>query len=135
MSIRESFARHGWAAAGLIGLVLCAAADGSWLKHVPESYRKLTNPYAGQSDAVTGGARLFAEHCAACHGEDAGGRGKKPSLRSTRVQQAADGELFWLLKNGNLSRGMPTWSALPEQSRWQIIAYVKSLGSQGRDEQ
>jgi hypothetical protein len=23
---------------------------------------------------------------------------------------------------------MPTWSTIPEPSRWQIVAYVKSLG-------
>jgi hypothetical protein len=25
---------------------------------------------------------------------------------------------------------MPSWSKLPEESRWQVIAYVKSLGLQ-----
>jgi mono/diheme cytochrome c family protein len=113
---------------GVLAILLCAAADGSWLKHVPEADRQRVNPYAGQADAVAAGGRLFADHCAQCHGPDALGRGKRPSLRSDRVQNATDGEIFWLLKNGNLSRGMPTWAALPEQSRWQIIAYVKSLG-------
>jgi mono/diheme cytochrome c family protein len=48
------------------------------------------------------------------------------------VQGATDGEIFWLLKNGNLGKGMPTWSnKLPEQTRWQVIAYVKSLGKSG----
>jgi hypothetical protein len=56
------------------------------------------------------------------------GRGKRPSLRSQRVQNAKDGEIFWLLRNGNLGKGMPSWSALPEPSRWQVITYVKSLG-------
>ena len=113
---------------GVLAIFLCAAADGSWLKHVPDADRQRTNPYAGQADAATAGGRLFSDHCAQCHGSDALGRGKRPSLRSDRVQHATDGEIFWLLRNGNLSRGMPTWSALPEQSRWQIIAYVKSLG-------
>ena len=45
-----------------------------------------------------------------------------------RVQNAKDGEIFWLLRNGNLGKGMPSWSALPEPSRWQVITYVKSLG-------
>jgi mono/diheme cytochrome c family protein len=110
-------------------LVLClAAADGSWLKHVPDSYRRRQNPYAGRADAVAGGSRLFADHCAKCHGPDALGRDERPSLRSARVQTAADGEIFWLLKNGSLTNGMPSWSALPEPMRWQLIAYVKSLG-------
>ena len=72
--------------------------------------------------------RLFADHCSKCHGADALGRGKRPSLRSKEVQTATDGEIFWLLKNGNRRRGMPSWSSLPEPSRWQLVAYVKSLG-------
>jgi mono/diheme cytochrome c family protein len=115
--------------AGVGALILCmAAADGSWLKKVPDADRQKVNPYAGSSDAAEAGAKLFNDHCSKCHGPDALGRGKKPSLRSDRVQHATDGEIFWLLKNGNLARGMPTWSALPEPSRWQIITYIKSLG-------
>jgi mono/diheme cytochrome c family protein len=111
-------------------LVFCMAlADGSWLQKVPADYHTRVNPYAGQTAAIAGGAKLFGDHCAKCHGADALGRGKKPSLRSERVQQqATEGDIFWLLYNGNLRRGMPTWSAMPEPSRWQIIAYVKSLG-------
>ncbi len=114
----------------MTALVFCMAlADGSWLQKVPADYRTRVNPYAGQTAAIAGGAKLFGDHCAKCHGADALGRGKKPSLRSERVQQqATEGDIFWLLYNGNLRRGMPTWSAMPEPSRWQIIAYVKSLG-------
>ena len=73
--------------------------------------------------------QLFKRTCALCHGADARGTGKKPSLRSVRVQkEATEGDLAWLLKNGNLGRGMPTWSSIPEPSRWEIIAYVRSLG-------
>ena len=109
-------------------VVLSAATDNSWMKHVSESDRNKVNPYAQQPQAIAAGARLFADHCAQCHGADALGRGKRPSLRTSEVQEASDGEIFWILRNGYLRRGMPTWSSLPEQSRWQIIAYVKSLG-------
>jgi len=112
----------------LLAAVTCLAADGSWLKHVPDADRKRLNPLAGQADAVAAGHRMFEDHCAKCHGEDALGRGKRPSLRSERVQHATDGEIFWLLKNGNLPKGMPTWAALPEPMRWQIITFIKSLG-------
>jgi mono/diheme cytochrome c family protein len=114
-------------------ILLCAAmvslaADGGWLKHVPEADRNRVNPFAGQPEAIAAGGRVFEDHCAKCHGEDATGRAKRPSLRSDRVQRATDGEIFWLLRNGNLPKGMPTWAALPEPMRWQIIAYIKSLG-------
>jgi mono/diheme cytochrome c family protein len=123
----KSFMWRNWLS-GIVAVVLLVAADGGWLKHVPEADRKRVNPLAGQADAIAGGARIFDDHCAKCHGEDAMGHGKRPSLRSERVQQATDGEIFWLLKNGNLGKGMPTWAALPEPMRWQVIAYVKSLG-------
>jgi mono/diheme cytochrome c family protein len=115
----------------ILGGVLCSrAVDNSWLERVPESDRSRSNPYAGQADAVAAGSKLFADHCSKCHGGDALGRGKRPSLRSKEVQQATDGQIFWFLRNGNLRRGMPSWSSLPEPSRWQIIAYLKSLGEQ-----
>jgi len=114
-------------------VVLCtvasfAAVDHSWVDHVSDGDRKRVNPYAGQAEAIAAGCKMFADHCAKCHGADALGNRKKPSLRTNEVQSATDGELFWLLRNGYLKRGMPSWSSLPEPSRWQIIAYVKSLG-------
>ena len=112
----------------LVIVVRAVATDNSWMKRVSETDRLKVNPYAGQPQAIAAGARLFADHCAPCHGSDALGRGKRPSLRTAEVQNAADGEIFWILRNGYLRRGMPSWSSLPEQMRWQIIAYVKSLG-------
>jgi mono/diheme cytochrome c family protein len=113
---------------GFASLVVCVGANHTWLSHVPDSYRAKANPYAGQPGAIAPGRRLFSEHCAQCHQPDAMGKGKRPSLRSGFVQQATDGELFWVLRNGLLAHGMPSWSMLPPQQRWQIIAYVKSLG-------
>ncbi len=112
---------------------LCALASGGsryagWLKHVPQADRERANPYSGQAEAIAAGGKMFADHCAKCHGDDALGSKKKPSLRTPEVQQATDGELFWLLRNGDLLHGMPSWSAIAEPSRWQIISFVKSLG-------
>lgn len=116
------------AAAALLAIIACMAADGSWLTRVPQADRQRVNPYAGQADAAAAGSRIFADRCARCHGPDALGRGKRPPLRSERVQNAKDGEIFWLLRNGNLGKGMPSWSALPEPSRWQVVTYIKCLG-------
>jgi len=116
----------------LAAATLCAA-EGPWINHISVAERDKANPYAGRADAIAAGSRLFADHCAKCHGDDASGRRKRPSLRTREVQQATDGEIFWLLKNGSLRRGMPSWSSLPEPTRWQIISYVKSLGTSGAD--
>lgn len=106
-----------------------AAADGSWLKKVPKADRERVSPYAEVPDAKAAGRLIFLDNCAKCHGEDAEGKRNRPSLRSGRIQHATDGEIAWLLKNGNVFKGMPNWSGLPEQQRWQVIAYIRSLNS------
>ncbi|SPE24400.1 conserved exported hypothetical protein [Candidatus Sulfotelmatomonas gaucii] len=103
------------------------AADGSWLQRVPAIERHLVDPYDNQPQAIAAGKFLFSEHCAQCHGSDAHGRHGHPDLRSERVARATDGELAWLLRNGSLAKGMPSWSTLPEPERWQIIAFLRSL--------
>jgi mono/diheme cytochrome c family protein len=42
-------------------------------------------------------------------------------------QQATEGDIHWLLVNGNMKKGMPSWAKLPDPQLWQVITYVKSL--------
>lgn len=97
------------------------------LADAPAKVNALQNPYEGQPDAVLAGAKLYQRHCAKCHGDDATGSEDAPSLRGPLVQNASPGALFWFLKNGNMRSGMPSWSGLPEQRRWQLVSYLKSL--------
>ena len=110
-------------AAGL----MASEQRGDWLAKVPEKDRVRVNPLAHDDTAIAGGAQLFAQHCAACHGELAEGVGRRPGLRTARVRDASDGELQWLLRNGSLAHGMPSWSNLPEVQRWQLVRYLHSL--------
>ena len=112
----------------LFTVAMFATSKGAWLAKVPARDRDKTNPYKDQPDAVAAGRRIFVDHCAHCHGEDAEGIKKRPSLRSERVQQdATDGDLHWLLVNGSMGYGMPSWSKLGDPQIWQVITYVKSL--------
>jgi len=97
------------------------------LAHVPEKARARRNPFENRSEAVAAGRKLFALRCAECHGEDGRGSRRGPSLRARVVRQASDGELFWIVSNGVVRRGMPEWSRLPEAQRWQIVTFLKSL--------
>jgi mono/diheme cytochrome c family protein len=108
--------------------LLFGAADGSWLKDVPARNHEELSPYRDRPDAITAGRRIFLDRCSHCHGENAEGTKKRPPLTSPRVQyEATEGDLHWLLVNGNLRKGMPSWSKLPDQQIWQVITYVKSL--------
>ena len=108
-------------------LFAVAIGDGSWLNHVPERERAKANPFDKDQRAVAAGAKLFRQNCASCHGDEGTGRDKKPNLHNDRVRSASAGELQWLLTNGSMRNGMPSWSRLPEQQRWQIVSYLKSL--------
>jgi mono/diheme cytochrome c family protein len=111
----------------LSAFVVFATSNGAWMEKVPQKERDKTNPYGSQADAVAAGQRIFHDHCAHCHGPDAEGTKKRPSLRTERVQQqATEGDLHWLLVNGDKS-GMPTWSKLGDPQIWQVITYVRSL--------
>jgi len=103
-------------------------SDYAELSKAPEKSHAKQNPLAKDPEAVTAGIILFAEKCAGCHGADAEGGKKGPSLRIAEVQNATDGAIFWLLTNGVVRRGMPVWSKLPEPQRWQLVSFVKSLG-------
>jgi|ERR1700675_243511 mono/diheme cytochrome c family protein len=97
------------------------------IAQAPLASRDWRNPYEGQPDAVAAGKKLYLQHCADCHGADARGVRGTVNLRSPGVQNATPGELVWFLRNGNLRGGMPSWSGLPIERRWQLVTYVKSL--------
>lgn len=116
-------------------LAAMAAANGGWLKSVPAVDRARANPFTGNSGAAEAGQNLFRNNCAKCHGENAQGKGNRPSLKSKRIHDATDGELAWLIKNGEAFKGMPGWGALPEPERWQIVTYLRSINNTAEGEQ
>lgn len=101
--------------------------DYATLAEAPEKARVRRNPFEGDVRAAAAGNKLFAQHCAQCHGSHAEGGTRGPSLRVDEVRHAAAGTLFWLLTNGVVRRGMPVWSKLPEPQRWQIVTYLQKL--------
>jgi mono/diheme cytochrome c family protein len=102
------------------------------LAKAPPKAAARPNPLDCDPEAVAAGAKLYAMHCAECHGEMANGTRRAPSLRADQVQHATPGALFWVLTNGVVRRGMPVWSKLPEPQRWQLVSYLKSLSSKGQ---
>ncbi len=102
---------------------------GAELAKAPSKVDSLENLYAGQNEARAAGAKLYKHHCAECHGADGRGRDKAPDLHSPAIQIASPGRLFWFLKNGNLKEGMPSWSGLPDQQRWQLVTHLQTLRS------
>ena len=104
-----------------------ATYNGEWLERVPASEHAQKSPLRKNSRVGAEGARTFRAHCVQCHGKQGEGSDHAPALASSRVRHATDGDLHWLLVNGNRDRGMPPWSKLGDPQLWQVITYVRSL--------
>jgi mono/diheme cytochrome c family protein len=112
-----------------------AMGTGVWAQtawKAPESEKSKKNPLSGVK-AVEQGKKVAQVNCVSCHG--AGGKGdgaaaaalnpKPADWTSMRVQGESDGEIFWKISTG---RGpMPPWKHLPENDRWALVSYIRSL--------
>ena len=109
-------------------MTLSAQHASGWRQHAADDVHAVSrvNPYEGRDDAARAGAKLYERYCASCHGVNAEGKRRIPPLRPAAKSTPA-GELDWLLKNGSLKRGMPSWSQLPPEQRWQIVTFLKTL--------
>jgi glucose/arabinose dehydrogenase/mono/diheme cytochrome c family protein len=106
-----------------------ARADDKPFHDAPASAKAQKNPFAGQPAAADAGRPLYARNCLACHGKAGQGTGNVPSLVDGKLKGVTAGELFWFITKGSKENGMPSWEALPEQTRWQIVTYVESMVS------
>ena len=115
------------ALAVLITVVLAIAQkrSGEFIQRISPSAAARRNPYEGQRDAQFAGQKLYARHCAECHGAGREGHGKAPPLARPLVRDVAAGTLFRAITDGSLNRGMPSFAAIPEPERWQIITFLK----------
>ena len=101
----------------------------SLLQRVPAKAKGRINRMADSPDASRAGRKLFVRECSGCHGPNGEGIGKAPPMVSAPLSGLSDGTLFWVLRNGSLLRGMPSFAHLPEPQRWQIVTYLQTLRS------
>ena len=101
--------------------------------------KEILSPLAGTdlAVAVSNGGNVYVQFCIHCHGKYHDGNGTvgqsfaplPGDLRSQRVQALADGVLFKEISYGVPGGRQPALAtSIAVQDRWQVIAYVKSLG-------
>jgi mono/diheme cytochrome c family protein len=121
--------RH--AAIVTVAAILCMTpyVSAQNFRNAPASAAQMKNPYSGDAQAAAGGKKLYFQNCAQCHGNTLQGMGPAPTLLSPKVKNAKPGEVFWFITNGDLNAGMPSWSQLPKQQRWQVVTFLELKNS------
>ncbi len=130
----------GFAACGLVvgtALALPAAA-------VPAYPTTFLHPPAGFSaDTISRGTTLYAENCAACHGDAGHGDGAAAAglnpppadLTAPHLGLHTHGDLYWWISNGYPGSAMPGFARdLTPAQRWNLIDMLmaRSLGYEAR---
>ena len=113
------------------GPVEVAAQTGPWV--APDSEKTKKNPLPADKKTIEQGEKVAKINCVSCHGPLGKGNGpaaialnpKPADWTSKRVQDEPDGEIFWKITTG---RGaMPSWRHLPENDRWALVRYIRTL--------
>ena len=100
---------------------------------------------AGPSPDLPAGKAAYEENCVRCHGPSGKGDGPDARHMVPRPRLLADGvykfrttasgtpptdeDLFQTISTGLPGSQMPSFERLPEETRWQLAYYVKSLSS------
>lgn len=96
-------------------------------------------PYPGAIPSLASGRQIFNENCAECHGQT--GRGDGPARQTInpknpppanfhdpeRMAGLSPFKAFNTASFGVEGTAMPSFSALPEEQRWEVAFYVMSL--------
>jgi mono/diheme cytochrome c family protein len=86
------------------------------------------------------GRKLFLEHCALCHGENADGHGRRREGLSRspadftsalwRASATPDG-VYTIIREGKTGTSMPAWRSLGDRDVADLTAYVLSVSTEG----
>jgi mono/diheme cytochrome c family protein len=92
------------------------------------------------ADSVGRGREAYRANCLVCHGVPGGQQSAiaaglnppVPDLAEPETQGHSDGELYFLVSGGVRLTGMPGFEkSLPEKTRWELVAFLRSLPKLG----
>ena len=111
----------------LIGILSAGFAGGVGLKDLTS---------AGKGGDSVSGREIYVNTCIRCHGIDGTGVQSvrlvpaPADLSSPAVQNRLDGTLFKRIHDGKPNTAMGAWKhALSDEEIWDVLAYVRTLGT------
>jgi mono/diheme cytochrome c family protein len=131
--------------AALLSFIVASGAYGQ--KPTPDKLDATSsvpkNPVAATPKSIDAGKSTFQKYCRPCHNDDAKGDGPMapqgthpPNLvDATWDHGSTDGDIYTVIKNGiGPAFDMKGYnSRLTPQEIWNVVNYLRSLGSQGQE--
>lgn len=114
------------------------AANTSLSATLQREAPKGPNPVSLTDGHLMDGIKLYAQHCAICHGTATGDESaspvakglypKPPQLATDGVEDDAEGVTYWKITHGIRLTGMPSWKAsLTDQQIWTLALFLKHM--------
>ncbi len=139
------FAAQGSGTRTAPGAIETTVARAARRASMPAAVRRRQSSEPPSPQSIRSGLEHWADHCAACHGNDGGGdtemgRGlypRAPDMRLPATQELSDGELFHIIENGVKLTGMPAWgTGTPEGelASWHLVHFIRHLPQLTDDE-
>jgi mono/diheme cytochrome c family protein len=107
--------------------------------NIPAEYAGLVNPIEANDESLVRGESVYVLQCATCHGDGGMGDGPAgaaldpvPAPVAHSGQMMGDDYLFWRISEGGkpFQTAMPAYKGtLDETERWNVINYLRALGS------
>ena len=109
---------------------------------IPADAIAKVNPVKPTPEGLESVKKLYGYHCSMCHGKDGDGKGElaeqmKLTLNDWRnpssISKMTDGELFYIITNGRGKMTGGEGDRTKEETRWQLVNYVRAFGNKGAD--
>jgi mono/diheme cytochrome c family protein len=108
-----------------------AAVDASTDRHASDQ----KNPLQPAEENLVGGAILYRDHCAGCHGTPSNPDSQFARSFNPPVPQffkegsdMADNQAFYIIQHGIRWTGMPAWSkTLSDNQIWQTVTFLSAV--------
>jgi mono/diheme cytochrome c family protein len=104
---------------------------------IPSHYKTMNNPVTVTPEVIHEGMAHWADHCAACHANNASGDTmygrmmypRPPDMRQKETQEMSDGELYYTIKNGVRLSGMPAFGdpGDHDSDSWKLVVFIRHL--------
>ncbi len=140
-NLRHHRGHHGQ---GFAGDGICPQVRAT--AQAPDEIRDQPNPLEPSLEIIYEGESLFQVDvqpvaCKICHGVNGNGlgimaQGLNPPPRNfnckATMEEASDGQLFWIIRNGSPGTGMPAFKNLDDREIWKIVHYLRQFSQPRR---